>query len=130
MDKAAKLMKEGKKLDFMDMYRMGKASVAAFQEQQDLVITLFDVSSGRPAFGMSKGGGEIPWYVHDMPTIGISVNAPTMLADVPMLRTYINAYDAKPYTMDALVDKLMTGPEAFTGKDPIDSFCGLWDTRI
>ena len=104
MDKAAKLMKEGKKLDFMDMYRMGKASVEAFQEQQDLVITLFDVSSGRPAFGMSKGGGEIPWYVHDMPTIGISVNAPTMLADVPMLRTYINAYDSKPYTMEALVD--------------------------
>ena len=130
MDKAAKLMKEGKKLDFMDMYRMGKASVEAFQEQQDLVITLFDVSSGRPAFGMSKGGGEIPWYVHDMPTIGISVNAPTMLADVPMLRTYINAYDSKPYTMEALVDKLTTGPEAFTGKDPIDSFCGLWDAKI
>ena len=130
MDKAAKLMKEGKKLDFMDMYRMGKASVEAFQEQQDLVITLFDVSSGRPAFGMSKGGGEIPWYVHDMPTIGISVNAPTMLADVPMLRTYINAYDSKSYTMEALVDKLTTGPEAFTGKDPIDSFCGLWDAKI
>ena len=130
MDKAAKLMKEGKKLDFMDMYRMGKASVEAFQEQQDLVITLFDVSSGRPGFGMSKGGGEIPWYVHDMPTIGISVNAPTMLADVPMLRTYINAYDSKPYTMEALVDKLTTGPEAFTGKDPIDSFCGLWDAKI
>ena len=130
MDKAAKLMKEGKKLDFMGMYRMGKASVEAFQEQQDLVITLFDVSSGRPAFGMSKGGGEIPWYVHDMPTIGISVNAPTMLADVPMLRTYINAYDSKPYTMEALVDKLTAGPEAFTGKDPIDSFCGLWDAKI
>ena len=30
----------------------------------------------------------------------------------------------------ALVEKLMTGPEAFTGVDPIDSFCGLWDTRI
>ena len=79
---------------------------------------------------MSKGGGEIPWYVHDMLTIGISVNAPTMLADVPMLRTYINAYDSKPYTMEALVDKLTTGPEAFTGKDPIDSFCGLWDAKI
>ena len=125
-----RLMKEGKRANFMDIYRMGKAAVKDFQKQQDLVITVYDVISGRPSFGMAKGGGEIPWYVHDMPTIGISVNAPTMLADVPTVRTYINAYDSKPYTMEALVDKLLAGPEAFTGIDPIDSFCGLWDTRL
>ena len=28
------------------------------------------------------------------------------------------------------VEKLLAGPEAFTGIDPIDSFCGLWDTRL
>ena len=33
-------------------------------------------------------------------------------------------------TMDALVENLVTGVEAFKGKDPIDSFCGLWDARI
>ena len=88
------------------------------------------MDNGRPSFGFSKGGGEIPWYVHDVPTIGVSVNAPTMLADVPTLRTYINAYDSRPCTMDALVEKLLAGPEAFTGIDPIDSFCGLWDTRL
>ena len=53
-----------------------------------------------------------------------------MLADVPMLRTYINAYDSKDDTLDALVDALLSGPDAFRGKDPIDSFCGLWDTRL
>lgn len=52
----------------------------------------------------------------------------TMLADCPMLRTYINAYDSNDDTMDALVDALVTGD--FRGKDPIDSFCGMWDTRI
>jgi beta-N-acetylhexosaminidase len=51
-----------------------------------------------------------------------------MLADCPMLRTYINAYDSNDDTMDALVDALVTGD--FRGKDPIDSFCGMWDTRI
>ena len=86
--------------------------------------------NGRPAFGLSKGGGEIPWYVYELPVVGISVNAPTMLADVPMLRTYINAYDSKDDTMDALVDALVAGPQAFRGEDPIDSFCGLWDTRL
>lgn len=122
--------KEGKEVDLTDLYRVGKTAVADFKAQQDLVITVYDVNTGRPVFGMTKGGGEIPWYVHDMTTIGISVNAPTMLADVPTVRTYINAYDSKPHTMEALVDKLMAGPKAFTGIDPIDSFCGLWDTRI
>ena len=59
----------------------------------------------------------------------VSVNAPTMLADVPQLRTYINAYDSKPSTMDALVNVLV-GKEEFKGQDPIDSYCGLFDTRL
>ncbi|MBR2046831.1 MAG: beta-hexosaminidase [Agathobacter sp.] len=130
MDKMKKAAADGKEIDYGAIYRIGKSAIKDFKEQQDLVITVYDVETGRPNFGMSKGGGEIPWYVHDMTTIGISVNTPTMLADVPTVRTYINAYDSKDYTMDALVEKLMTGPEAFTGKDPIDSFCGLWDTRI
>lgn len=129
IDKAKRLAAEGKG-GFNDMYKAGKAAIADFAAQQDLVITVFNVANGRPSFGFSKGGGEIPWYVHDVPTIGISVNAPTMLADVPTLRTYINAYDSRPCTIDALVEKLMTGPDAFTGIDPIDSFCGLWDTRL
>ena len=32
--------------------------------------------------------------------------------------------------MEKLVDKLMAGPDAFKGKDPIDSFCGLFDAKI
>ncbi len=114
----------------LNLYFAGKHAISDFVKQQDLVITLFDVMNGRPSFGMSKGGGEIPWYVHELPVIGISVNAPTMLADVPQLRTYINAYDSKPHTMDALVEALMCGESAFRGKDPIDSFCGMFDTRL
>ena len=53
-----------------------------------------------------------------------------MLADAPMLRTYINTYDANDYTLDALVDALMTGKEAFKGQDPIDSYCGMFDTHM
>ena len=114
----------------LNLYFAGKNAIEDFKAGQDVIISLYDVMSGRPAFGMSKGGGEIPWYAYELPVIGISVNAPTMLADVPMLRTYINAYDSKDATLDALVDALVTGPEAFKGKDPIDSFCGLWDTRL
>jgi len=129
LEKIKKQIAAGEKPS-LNLYFAGKNAIEDFKSQQDLVITLFDVANGRPAFGMSKGGGEIPWYVFELPVVGISVNAPTMLADAPMLRTYINAYDSKPHTMDALVENLLSGPEAFKGTDPIDSFCGLWDARI
>ena len=112
----------------LNMYFAGKHAIADFTSQQDLVISLFDVMNGHPTFGLSKGGGEIPWYVHELPVIGISINKPTMLADCPTLRTYINAYDSADHTMDAVVDALTTGD--FRGTDPIDSFCGMWDTKL
>ncbi|MBQ9707220.1 MAG: beta-hexosaminidase [Clostridia bacterium] len=114
----------------LNVYFAGKHAIEDFKKQQDLVITLCDVMTGRPSFGMAKGGGEIPWYVFELPVVAISVNAPTMLADIPQVRTYINTYDSNASTLDALVDNLVTGPQAFKGQDPIDSFCGLWDAKI
>ncbi|MBR6763820.1 MAG: beta-hexosaminidase [Clostridia bacterium] len=129
LDKIQKQIAAGEKPS-LNVYFAGKNAIADFVAGQDLVITLCDVMNGRPSFGISKGGGEIPWYVFELPVVAISVNAPTMLADIPQVRTYINAYDSKPHTLDALVDNLLEGPEAFKGSDPIDSFCGLWDARI
>ena len=129
LDKMMKEVAAGKPFN-LNLYFAGKNAIADFVSGMDLVITFFDVPNGHPVFGMSKGGGEIPWYVHEIPVVGISVNKPTMLADTPMLRTYINAYDSNDDTMDALVDALLAGPEAFKGTDPIDSYCGLWDTHM
>lgn len=128
LDIMKKEVEEGKKPN-INLYFAGKNAIEDFKSQQDLVITVFDVMNGRPSFGLSKGGGELPWYVFELPVIGVSVNAPTILADVPQLRTYINAYDSKPCTMEALVDILL-GEKEFKGQDPIDSYCGIFDSRI
>ncbi len=129
LEKIKKMVEAGEKPS-LNLYFAGKHAIEDFKKEQDLVITLCDIGMGRPTFGIAKGGGELPWYVFELPVVAISVNLPTMLADIPQVRTYINAYDSKPSTMDALIDGLLTGPEAFKGKDPIDSFCGLWDARI
>lgn len=129
LDKMLAEVKAGKPFN-LNLYFAGKNAISDFVAGQDLVITLFNVANGHPSFGMSKGGGEIPWYVHELPVVGISVNKPTMLADCPMLQTYINTYDSNDDTMDALVDALVTGPEAFRGADPIDSYCGMIDTHM
>ena len=129
LDKMMKEVAAGKPFN-LNLYFAGKNAISEFVSGMDIVITFFDVANGHPVFGMSKGGGEIPWYVHEIPVVGISVNKPTMLADAPMLRTYINAYDSNEDTMDALVDALMEGPDAFKGTDPIDSYCGMYDTHM
>lgn len=133
----AKMLKEaqsGGKPD-LNVYFAGKTAIKDFVENQDLIITLVDIAGGfqpvaRPAFGMTKGGGEIPWYVHELPVIVIGTKQPFVLADIPQARTYINTYDALDSTFDALVDKLMKGEDAFEGHDPVDSYCGVWDTRL
>ncbi len=129
LDAMKKQIAAGEKPD-INIYFAGKNAIADFVKDMDLVITLCDVSSGRPSFGMSKGGGEIPWYVFELPVVVVGCGQPTMLADVPQARTYINTYDAKDSTLDALVEKLVAGEDAFTGVDPIDSYCGLFDTRL
>ena len=129
LDKMKKMMEAGEKPS-INLYFAGKNAIADFVKDMDLVISLCDVSSGRPAFGLSKGGGEIPWYVFEIPVVVVGCGQPTMLADIPMARTYINTYDAKDSTLDALVEKLLAGEESFTAIDPIDSFCGFYDTRL
>jgi len=129
LEKIQQMIAAGEKPS-LNLYFAGKHAIADFTAENDLVISLLDVANGHPSFGLSKGGGEIPWYVHELPVIGISVNKPTMLADVPMLRTYINTYDSNDDTMDALVEALVTGPDAFKGIDPIDSYCGMFDTHM
>ncbi len=134
IDKMMQEMKEGKAPDFI-AYFAGKTPIKEFRENQDLIITLVDIAGGfqpvaRPAFGMTKGGGEIPWYVFELPVVVISTQQPFVLADIPQARTYINTYDSSDSTLDALVEKLMAGEAAFVGQDPVDSYCGLFDTRI
>ena len=129
LDVMKKQIEAGEKPD-LNIYFAGKNAIADFVSDMDLVITLCDVPNGRPSFGMSKGGGEIPWYVFEVPVVVVGCGQPTMLADIPQARTYINTYDSKDTTLDALVEDLMNGEEAFKGTDQIDSFCGLFDARL
>ena len=134
IQKIMQQIQRGEKAD-LNLYFAGKSAIKDFVGAQDLIITLVDIAGGfqpvaRPAFGMTKGGGEIPWYVHELPVIVVGTQQPFVLADIPQARTYINTYDSLDSTLDALVEKLMSGAEAFTGQDPVDAFCGVWDTRL
>ncbi|HEL1654255.1 TPA: beta-hexosaminidase [Streptococcus suis] len=128
----AKLPEEERPAAIANVYA-SKRPIAEITEHYDLIINLVDVNSGgttqRIIWPAAKGTPDQPFYVHEIPTIVVSVQHPFALADMPQVATYINAYDGLPVTLEALVAKL-AGESAFTGVSPVDAYCGLVDTRI
>lgn len=74
-------------------------------------------------------GADCGHYLNDVPTVFVSLENPYHLLDFPRVRTYINCYSNNDRVLDALVEKL-TGRSSFCGKNPVDPFCGRWDTRL
>ncbi len=72
---------------------------------------------------------DMPRFLNEETCIFVSLANPYHLQDVPMIRTYINAYTATRTTIELVIHKLM-GLSEFKGISPVDPFCGLPDTRL
>lgn len=105
-------------------------TVEEFRSKYDLVIYLGNVENAsnkttarlnwHTLFG---AGNNIPWFVEIVPTMFISLQNPYHLLDVPMIKTYINAYSNHDTVIEATVDKIL-GKSEFKGVSPVDPFCG------
>ena len=73
-------------------------------------------------------GANAPIYSHTIPTIFISTENPYHLIDVPMVKTYINAYTSSDVVLKEIINKLM-GRSEFYGENPVDPFCNRWDAK-
>jgi len=103
-----------------------KSAISEITNHYDVVINLVNVNPStvqRPIWPMSKGTPDIPFYVHEIPTIIVSIQSPYHLADMPQAKTYINAFDGNRKNIEVLVEKLM-GKTPFKGKSNIDVYCG------
>ena len=131
MDKVKKLPPQ-EAMKLVNNVYGAKTPITDLTNNYDLIIQFANFMSHntvqRISWKLSKGTADIPWYVHELPTIFVSLNCPFHLFDVPQVRTYINCYDKNKNTIDALIDKL-TGKEDFTGVSPVDAFCGITDTK-
>ena len=72
---------------------------------------------------------EAPWYIHELPTLCASLNYTNHLYDVPMMKTFINAYAPTREYIHALVEKI-TGKSEFKGHYNDLVWCGRWETRL
>lgn len=131
-EKIMKLPEEERAAAVANVYAQ-KRPITDLTENYDLIINIANVNAGgtvqRPVWPASKGTPDIPFYVHEVPTIFVSVQYPYHLADVPQVKTYINCYDAKKDTLELLLEKMM-GKSEFKGVSPVDAFCGFIDTKI
>ena len=72
-------------------------------------------------------GFDCPSFIEDLPTIMVSFGNPYHLYDAPMIKTFINAYTPSKIVQEEVMN-LLLGRKEFKGKNPVDPFCGVWDT--
>lgn len=111
-----------------------KQPISNLTDNYDLILNLVDVNSGgtvqRIVWPAAKGTPDQPFYVHEVPTIVVSIQHAFALADMPQVGTYINAYDGMDNTLEALAAKL-AGESEFKGVSPVDAMVSeLLDTAI
>lgn len=120
----------------LGLYGVAFDTVEEFRRKYDLVLYIGNIETAsnktvarlnwHTLFGL---GNNMPWFVHEVPTVFVSVGNPYHLLDVPMVPTYINGYCNSGYVIRAVVDKML-GRSEFKGKSPVDAFCGRWDAKL
>lgn len=109
-----------------ELYR----SVGSFTPTKDLYVYIINIENAsnnttaridwNVVFGL---GDDAPWFSKEIPVLFISTANPYHLYDAPMAKTFINSYNNNPIMNEAVMDKVM-GRTPFTGKSPVDPFCG------
>lgn len=111
-------------------------SVESFKSRYDLIFYAGNIETAsnktvsrlnwHTMFGL---GNNMPWMVHEMPALFVSVGNPYHLLDAPMIKTFVNGYCNSEYVIHAVIEKLC-GDSEFKGKSPIDPFCGKLDLKL
>lgn len=135
----SKLEKEGfvvdifdkKNLDFREVF---EGSVSEITAKYDLALYVANIETASNQTTVRVDwihlmAADAPWFVNDLPTMFISVANPYHLFDVPMIKTFVNAYSSNKYVVDAVIEKI-TGRSEFKGKSPVDPFCNVWGAKF
>lgn len=113
---------------------MQTESVEEFKKKYDVVFMFVNMkgyaqeNNVRVRWSASHSS-ELPWFVREVPTIGVSLNYTNHLIDLPMLKTFINAYAPTREYIRAAVEKTV-GISSFHGKANDLVWCGRWETHL
>lgn len=111
-----------------------KGRMDAFRAKYDVVFLVVNMkgyaqeNNVRVSYSCGHSN-EMPWFIPEVPTVGISLNYTNHLIDLPQLRTYIHAYGPDRACIRAALEKAC-GLSEFKGTASDTVFCGKWDTRL
>ena len=113
---------------------MGKTTRKEFKDQYDAVMVFINVKGYAQENNVRMRWSchhtvELPWYISEVPTIGVSLNLTNHLIDVPQIHTFINAYGSSRENISATIEKIC-GKSEFKGTASETVFCERWDTRL
>lgn len=108
--------------------------VEEFKKKYDAVFVFVNMKGYAQANNVRlewsvKHSVEIPWYIREVPTVFISLNYTNHLLDIPMAKTYINAYAPTEECIRLTLEKI-AGQSEFKGHYEENVFCNRWDTRL
>ncbi len=111
-----------------------KGETLKYRESVDLALTIANVVG----YGAQNNyriqwktamSNEVPWYVHEVPTVFVSLNFTTHLHDATMVKTAINAYHYNSNTIETLIDAL-EGKESFNGQPNDLVWANKWQAKL
>ena len=127
------LEKAGYEVTLVDGTTREKGKVSAYSRDYDAAFVFADIS-GYAAENNYRirwkcpMSNDIPWYVWELPTVFISLNYTTHLTDVPMVKTYINAYSNTREVIRQTIAKI-AGESEFKGRYNDLVWCEKWEAK-
>lgn len=113
---------------------MNKPKVEEFKEKYDVVFVFVNMkgyaqeNNVRVKYSAAHSN-ELPWWVQEVPTVCISLNYTNHLYDLPMMKTFINAYAPTRECIRAAIEKVI-GKSEFKGIYNENVWCNSWETKL
>jgi beta-N-acetylhexosaminidase len=130
----AELERRGFEVTVNDGTKRMKGRTLSYRQEVDAALVFADVVG----YGAENNyrirwktamSNECPWYVHEVPTVFISLNFTTHLHDATMVKCYINAYHNNEEIIKKVIDK-MVGESEFKGTPNDLVWAGKWQARL
>jgi beta-N-acetylhexosaminidase len=115
----AELEKRGFEVTLNDGTSRVKGATLAYRDQVDAAIVVANIvgyaaENNYRIRWKTPMSTDAPWYVHEVPTVMVSLNYTTHLHDATMVKAYVNAYNDNAQTIRLVIDKIM-GDSPFRG---------------
>lgn len=112
---------------------MAMPTFESFKKQYDIVFVFVHMKGYAQENNVrvkysAPHSNELPWWINEVPTVCVSLSYTNHLYDLPMMKTFINAYGPTRACIRATVEKI-TGQSEFKGKFNETVWCNSWDTR-